>query len=102
MLSMNNYKIDRAKWAKMTIFQQMANIGAEVGRTFSAIRRNDEAMSEAAMARAVDLFEATAESNSFVRNKEILRAKEQFLTAYDTKKPDDGLERYFTQFAFVR
>jgi hypothetical protein len=99
---MNNYKVDRDKWARMTIFQQMANIGAEVGRTFAAMRRGDAAMSEAALVRALDLFAATAESNSFVRNKEILRAKEQFLTAYDANTPDDGLEKYFTEFAFVR
>jgi len=99
---MNNYQIDRTKWAKLTIFQQMANIGAEVGRTFNAIRQKDETRAENAMVRALDLFDATVENNGFVRNKEILRAKEQFLSAYVDKQPDEGLEKYFTQFAFAR
>jgi hypothetical protein len=99
---MTNYQINREKWAGLTIFQQMANIGAEVGRTFGAIKRGDTAMAEMAMVRALDLFDATVEQNSFVRNKEILRAKEVFLEAYSTQKPDDNLENYFTEFAFVR
>ena len=32
---MANYEIDRERWAKLTIFEQMGNIGAEVGRAAS-------------------------------------------------------------------
>ena len=98
---MSNYQVDRRKWSKMTIFQQMANIGAEVGRTFNAIRQGDHQRAERAMTRALDLFDATVENYSFARNKEILRSKEQFLEAYCAKQPDAGLEKYFTQFAYV-
>ena len=32
MLSMPNYAVDRQRLAQMTIFEQMGNIGSEVGR----------------------------------------------------------------------
>jgi len=34
-----NYQIDRARWAGMTIFEQMGNIGSEVGRTLKAKKK---------------------------------------------------------------
>ena len=73
------YKVDRDRWAQFNIFEQMGNIGSEIGRTFTATRRGDESMQRQAVARALDLFEATAEvlvAQKSPRLKEVLRAKE--------------------------
>ena len=98
---MNAYQVDRQKWAKFTIFEQMGNIGSEVGRTLKAKRNGDDF--EPALTRALDLFDATTEqlvAAKSPRSKEVLRSRDQFLSAvYD--QPDPAIEDYFMQFAIA-
>ena len=104
---MNNYHIDQKHWAQKTIFEQMGNIGAEVGRTIAARNAAKEDRFEAALARAIDLFDATIEElaeQKAPRLKEVLRAKYQFLSLFFAKtRTEDakGLENYFMQFAIA-
>lgn len=96
-----SYQVDRQKWAAMTIFEQMGNIGSEVGRSFKAQRTGADF--EPALVRALDLFDATTEgliAKRSPRAKEVLRARDQFLSAlYD--QPDPKLEQYFMDFAIA-
>ena len=105
MMQTNHYQVDRIKWAKLSFDEQMGNIGSEVGRSLSAKRRGDEKAGEAAVIRALDLFDATTEAwlpnSSSARLKELLRAKEQYLATYYAKKSDNGIENYFMQFAIA-
>ena len=101
-----DYAVDRKRWSKMSIFDQMGNIYSEVGRTFKAKQDHDQERYELALARAIDLFDATTfalvEERS-PKTKEVLRAKEEFLDACgtaDTKEIKD-LDRYFMQFAIA-
>lgn len=102
------YVIDQARWAKMTIFEQMGNIYSEVGRTFNSVRRNNNVDRDFASARAIDLFDATVvallQQKSF-KTKEVLRAKDQFLNAvYGDNVTEDefqSLDKYFLQFAIA-
>ena len=41
--SVIEHVFDRQKWQSLTIFEQMGNIGSEVGRAFAARRRGDTA-----------------------------------------------------------
>jgi hypothetical protein len=74
----------------------------------SAGRRGDSQAVNNAMARAIDLFEATAENLAQTdsgRLKEVLRAKDQFLQivfqeTYNSASAH-SIERYFTQFAIA-
>jgi len=100
------YAVDRERWSKMSIFDQMGNISSEVGRSFSAKRRRDDAGCAQAVGRAIDLFDATVSSliaNKSIRSKEVLRAKEVYLSAiYDEAQQvedNQSLERYFMQYA---
>ncbi len=52
--------VDAERWAKLSIFEQMGNIGTEVGSAINAKKRNDEISTDAAMRRATDLFDLTA------------------------------------------
>lgn len=98
---MSNYAVDRKKWAAMTIFEQMGNIYAEVGRTFLAKKAGETDKSEAAMVRSLDLFDATAEANSkSPKLKEILRAREIFADEYQ-RLTATTLENYLLQFALA-
>lgn len=100
---MNNaYAVDQAKWEKMDIFNQMGNIYSEVGRSF----KSSGSDREQAMARAIDLFDATALSLSKAKSpkaREVLRAKEQFLDIVSgknsSKTAEQSLDGYFMHFA---
>lgn len=104
---MNNYQIDRQRWAKFTINEQMGNIASEVGRSIKAWRDNDELRFQAALGRAIDLFDATTEvliREKSPRVKEVLRSKDQFLALFFDGKFDqdaDSIEKYFMRYAFA-
>lgn len=102
---MPNYLVDRAEWTKRSIFEQMGNIGSEVGRSIKAHRSGNAKREEKAFDRALDLMDATVESlvpEYPARAREVLRAREQFATLFfgGTFDEDaDALERYFMNFA---
>ena len=102
---MNNYQVDRDQWAQLSIFEQMGNIGSEVGRAISAQRRGKTDRVNGAIDRALDLFDATTEvlvKEKSPRTREVLRARDEFLRLfYDGTFESDasGIEKYFTQYA---
>ena len=104
---MASYEIDRERWAELTIFEQMGNIGSEVGRAISATRAGKDKRAQGAVDRAVDLLDATVEvlvAQKSPRVKEVLRAREEFLRLFfdGTFEADaDNIERYFNQFAIA-
>lgn len=90
---------DTTKWQSLTIFEQMGNIGSEVGRAYNAKRRGDEAAMNGALYRGLDLIDATAEKlarDKSPKLREVLRAREQFAAL-----EDDTLEQYFMNFAIA-
>lgn len=96
---MSEHVFDKAKWSRMTIFEQMGNIGSEVGRAFAAKRRGDTVTMNGALYRGLDLIDATAEQlaeQKSPRLREVLRAREQF-----AELDDSTLEQYFMNFAIV-
>ncbi len=98
------YAVDRKRWSEMNIFDQMGNIYSEVGRTFKAKKNHNQERYDQALTRALDLFNATTlalvEKRS-PKTKEVLRAKEAFLDACESKDltGEQDLDRYFMQFA---
>jgi hypothetical protein len=101
---MTSHIFDRQKWADKSIFEQMGNIGSEVGRALHAKANGDQASMDGALYRGLDLFDATAETwaaRKSPRTAEILRARELFVQAIVTENSDDSLEGYFTHFAIA-
>lgn len=104
---MASYEIDRERWAQLSIFEQMGNIGAEVGRAVNATRAGKDKRAQGAIDRAVDLLDATVEvlvAQGSPRVKEVLRAREEFLRLFfdGTFEEDaDNIVRYFDLFAIV-
>ena len=93
------------KWFKMSLAEQMGNIGSEVGRAAKSQNQNLERFWDT-VERALELFNLTlADKRWHGRLYEIGRAKEVFCDAvlggkeYKSFLPD--LERYFMQFAFL-
>lgn len=101
---MSKHIFDKQRWAKMTMFEQMGNIGSEVGRALSAKHRGDIGSMNSALYRGLDLIDETSElwAREYPhRNKELLRARELFVQSIITDKEDKTLENYFMQFAIA-
>ncbi len=99
---MNSHVFDADKWAKLSLFEQMGNIGSEVGRTMNAMQRGDQASMQGAYYRSLDLIDATVASwSSTARRKELLRAREELATAVESQTIDRQLDDYFMQYAIA-
>lgn len=99
---MSSHEIDKKAWTMMTMFEQMGNIGSEVGRALTAKSKGDSKAAQAALYRGLDLIDVTAEAWARQRSprlRELLRAREQFVQSVTTDVEDKTLEPYFFQFA---
>lgn len=99
---MSNHVFDSKKWAGLSLYEQMGNIGSEVGRAMNAMQRGDKTSMQGAYYRGLDLIDATVASwTSLARRRELLRAREQFATAIESQTVDRGLDNYFMQYAIA-
>lgn len=99
---MSSHAFDRIQWGKLDVFNQMGNIGSEVGRALAAKRQGKLERMLSAFYRGMDLINATAESWAEQRCAgipELLCARELFAESVLTDKLDTTLEKYFMQFA---
>jgi hypothetical protein len=107
------YPIDRERWARFGIIDQMGNIGSEVGRSINAWKSGNEKRFYSAVERGVDLFEATVEvtltqPKSVQRSRrlrKILAARDRYLRLFfdGPFDPEEAasVDRYFMRFAMV-
>jgi hypothetical protein len=95
------------RWGSLTLFEQLGNVGSEVGRATNARARNDAPRFEGAFVRAMELFDLTLADPrwSAPRLREIARAREvtcDFLVGEnDYGSTADWLDGYFLQFAIA-
>lgn len=93
------------RWRTLTLMEQLAHVGSEVERAIRAHEAGRPARFDAALARALELFDLTATDGRWrgPRRREILRAREEFCRLWfdDSVSPDSatGLRRYFLAFA---
>ncbi|MFH0712380.1 MAG: hypothetical protein V2A55_00760 [Candidatus Jorgensenbacteria bacterium] len=92
-------------WQKLTLAEQLGNIGSEVSRAFKW-KDKDDKIFEATVERALELFDFTLDDPRWKgRLKEIARAREVFCDAVYGGKlykgSFEGLIRYFDNFAFA-
>ncbi len=65
------------RWKKMSLPEQMSNIGSEVDRAFTWKAKNNNAFSQKAFERALELIDLSLESTSeYPRLKELARTRE--------------------------
>ena len=95
------------RWGTLTISEQMGNVGSEVGRAIRAHDAGNVTRFDAALSRALELFDLTAADNRWrgPRRREILRAREEFCRVFFDGPAEPhmvgGLENYFRYFAQV-
>lgn len=96
--------LSAGRWTELSLLEQLANIGSEVGRASRAKSSGKEERLAAALERAVELFDLTlADSRWRGRRGEIARAREvvcDFLVgANQYGSTAESLDAYFVPFA---
>ncbi len=94
------------RWAKMSIVEQLANVGSEVGRAFNWRRKGNEEQAQLAMARALELIDLTLDSgHPFHRLREVARFRETLVDFFygdnEYKTTEEIHRKYLDYFAFL-
>jgi hypothetical protein len=95
------------RWYKMSLSEQMGNIGSEVGRAINWEKKGNLIQRDRALDRAFDLFDITLDDDRWKdfsgRLKEICRAREILADTFWGNRfygdTPEKLEKYFFQFA---
>lgn len=101
--------LDEKRWASLTLAEQMANIGSEVGRTAKWMAKGKVDFAYGAYVRALELQDLTLKYGRLGQDgrremlKELCRARDCFTGAYLNSDLEtlEFLDKYFTQFALI-
>lgn len=96
----------KERWGKFNIYEQMANVGSEVGRAISWKNKGDEDYSRKAAERALELLHFTIdEYNQFSRLKELTRLYEVLVDYFwgenVYRSSDELWQNYFRPFNYA-
>lgn len=94
------------RWAEMSFFEQMANIGSEVERTISWKEKGNRKYSQMAFKRALELLNLTiADSKNIKSLRELTRLREILIDYFEFDNEyhstDKNWRNYFYAFNFA-
>lgn len=94
------------QWRSLSLYEQLGNIGSEVGRALSARKQRNAVCESAALDRAMELFDLTlADPKHHGRRKELCRAREvvcdYFFGDNEYGSTPENLDRYFMAYALA-
>lgn len=94
------------RWRALSFFEQMGNIGSEVGRAAMRARKHQTAERDRALVRALELLDDTiADPRWRWRLKELCRVRELLVDTFwgiaEYGDTPEKLEKYFFQFALA-
>lgn len=88
------------KWSKMSLSQQMGNIGSEFSRTMNLKQKGDFKNTQNSFDRLLELLDLTISQR---KNRELFRLREVlcdlFIGKNEYKVSPDFLKEYFLQFS---
>jgi hypothetical protein len=105
-MNFQHRELGQGKWKKLSLIEQMANIGSEVERAINWKNKNDEEYSRMAFERALELIDLTmADEKNRRRLLEISRVRE-FLADYFVGEnlysfSEQSWKDYFFNFSFA-
>ena len=106
MAAFQHKSLALGEWGKLSLAEQLGNIGSEVGRT-AHWRGKDQKVFNGAADRALELFDLTLDDPRWKgRLREIARAREVFCDAVFNdgrayKSRIEDLDKYFYNFAYA-
>ncbi|MDD2758584.1 MAG: hypothetical protein PHD72_04465 [Patescibacteria group bacterium] len=92
-------------WFKMSICEQLGNVGSEVGRAVNWRKKENNEQEERSLARAFELLDLTVADKRWRggRKKELYRAREILADAFygenEYKTTPGDMEKYFYHYA---
>jgi len=99
-------ELTEKKWQSLSFFEQMANIGAEIGRAINW-RKKDMAISTASLYRGIELLDATIQDKKNRKSKmfELCRVREALVDyfCFDNvyASTDEKWNEYFYGFNYA-
>ncbi len=102
---MQHQDLAAGRWQELSVVEQFANIGSEVGRAMAMHERGMVERSDAALVRAFELFDITLANSSLrpAARCEVARARELvadwFYGGNSYRTSVESWNRYFNQFA---
>jgi hypothetical protein len=107
-MSRQHTTLSPERWAQFTLFEQMANIGSEVGRAISWREKGNEEYGRQAFYRALELTDLTLDDikhRSRSRLREITRLRECLVDYFagDNRyhSTEENWQKYFYPFNFA-
>ncbi|MBI5699800.1 hypothetical protein HZC35_05850 [Candidatus Saganbacteria bacterium] len=104
-MSFQHKEMAAGGWGKLTLAEQLANIGSEVERAINWRKKNNREYSRMAFDRALELLDLSlAQKSSYPRLKELARVRES-LTDYlvfdnTYRSTDESWHNYFFAFNY--
>lgn len=103
---MQHSSLANGRWFKLSLYEQMGNIGTEVGRIIRAKKQNDQVALDNALYRGLELLDLTVSDNRRKHQlKEILRAREILVDSVAERKDYNSdlasIDKYFMHFAIA-
>lgn len=109
---MQHKELENGRWAKLSLGQQMANIGSETYRVYKALLAGKTERAESAFARFQELIDLTIDFGRIHESlsarssmwKELCRFREIYCDAYLKRDMSElaAANRYLDQFAKLR
>lgn len=104
MISSNYSDLFKDRWHKLSLAEQMGNIGSEVHRAIKWRDRNAKGLFQSAFERAIELFDLTiTDRRWWTGQSELTRAREVFCDLFfggnSYQTDPKTFQAYFDQFA---
>lgn len=104
-MSYQHKKLAAGRWAVLSFFEQMANVGSEVERAIKWRGKNKE-YSRGAIERALELLDLTADDSKNIRRlRELLRLREVLVDSFCFDNiygsTDEKWQNYFLAFNYA-
>jgi len=105
-MNYSHKELAAGKWEKLSLAEQMANIGSEVERAINWRTKNNPEYSRLAFERALELLDLTLSCNHvFPRLKELARLREVladfFVFNNNYRSTETDLKNYFFAFNYA-
>lgn len=105
-MNIQHKNLAAGQWQKLTLIQQLANIGSEVFRAINWKKKERSDFSQRAFFRALELIDLSLENkNSYARLKELSRLRsvliDYFVGENEFKSQEKSIEKYFYSFTYA-